>query len=251
MTDSGKGVRNLNNRHLLAFHYTGLSGLPQTLVFPKFKRQQQDYVKMGQVSNHSGTGPPILSQSRCTEVIRYYFLAVPIPERIRLILKQEAASLKQKWAYRKWTHYSDYHITLHFFGGLGLQTLETVRKLSAETAARHDAFKLTLSGPGSFGTKEHPRVIFFGTETSIALAGLQSDFSRALAEAGFRTERRPYHPHITLAKNWLAGESGVWSTAESAAAGQSWTVDHVVLYSIRPGQTPEYHSEGIFSLKLP
>lgn len=185
------------------------------------------------------------------QMISYYFLAVPVPEHIRLILKQTAEPLKQKWAYRKWTHDSDYHITLHFFGGLDLQKLDTVRKLSAGTAARHSAFNLTLSGPGSFGAKEHPRVIFFGTETSAALAALQCDFSRTLAEAGFRTESRPYNPHITLAKNWLAGASGVWNTTESPAAGQSWTVDHVVLYSIHPGQTAEYHSEGIFSLKLP
>jgi 2'-5' RNA ligase len=118
---------------------------------------------------------------------RYYFLAVPIPEHIRLSLKQEADLLKDKWAYRKWTGCGDYHITLHFFGGLDPEQLEKVRLLSAETAAKHRPFHLTLSGPGGFGSKGHPRVIFFGTEPSASLIRLNCYLLCCLYESGFRT----------------------------------------------------------------
>lgn len=182
---------------------------------------------------------------------RYYFLAVPVPETICRSLGQEADLLKKRWTYRKWTGYGDYHITLHFFGSLGPQQLERVQVLSAEIAAKHRAFHLTLSGPDSFGSERHPRVIFFGTGASDPLTHLHGDLTCSLNESGFRTEKRPYHPHITLAKNWLSGESGAWRSTVCAAAEQSWIVDKIVLYSIWPGQVPEYHPEGVFSLKLP
>lgn len=182
---------------------------------------------------------------------RHYFLAVPVPEQICLYLKQTADILKKNWMYRKWTDQGDYHITLHFFGSLDRQQAEAVCEITGKTAARHRAFQLTLSGPGGFGSNQHPRVMFCGTEPSASLINLQNDLMGQLTEYGFMAEKRSFHPHVTLAKGWLSGELPAGQPDVFAAAGQSWTADRIVLYSIFPGQIPKYYPEGIFSLKLP
>jgi 2''-5'' RNA ligase len=188
---------------------------------------------------------------RHTDMSRHYFLAVPVPEQIRLLLKKEADGLKAKWKYRKWTSPSDYHITLHFFGSLDHRQSEAVREITRETAARHHAFQLTLSGLGGFGSDQHPRVMFCGMAPSVSLTDLQNDLLSQLTEYGFKTEKRPFHPHITLAKGWLSGDSGAGQPDATATAGQSWLADRMILYSIFPGQDPKYYPEGIFPLNCP
>jgi 2'-5' RNA ligase len=60
-------------------------------------------------------------------------------------------------------------------------------------------FSLTLSRTGKFS---HSRgdICWVGIKESPALSSLQSRLIKGLATAGFLTEERPYHPHITLGR---------------------------------------------------
>lgn len=56
-------------------------------------------------------------------------------------------------------------------------------------------FTIAGKGLGSFGT----RVLFVNVELSNPLRELHTALTHSLAQAGVEVERRPYHPHITLA----------------------------------------------------
>jgi 2'-5' RNA ligase len=57
------------------------------------------------------------------------------------------------------------------------------------------AFQIEGEGLGSFGTA----VLFINVTLNPALDTLQENLSRALQDHGIPKDKRPYHPHITLA----------------------------------------------------
>ena len=62
-------------------------------------------------------------------------------------------------------------------------------------------FHIRGTGLGSFGT----RVLFVKVTPSDELLGLHTALSTNLREAGVKVDRRPYHPHITLATRLSQG----------------------------------------------
>ena len=60
---------------------------------------------------------------------------------------------------------------------------------------RHGPFLIRGEGLGNFGR----RVLFVNVELSPELRSFQQDLAEILAEHGIPREKRPYHPHITLA----------------------------------------------------
>lgn len=63
-------------------------------------------------------------------------------------------------------------------------------------------FHIRGTGLGSFGT----RVLFVKVTPSDELLGLHTALSTNLREAGVKVDRRPYHPHITLATRLSPGQ---------------------------------------------
>lgn len=72
----------------------------------------------------------------------------------------------------------------------------TVLAAAVESVSvRHGEFIIKGEGIGSFGKA----VLFVNVELTPELAAYQSELARKLAEFGVLPEKRPYHPHITLA----------------------------------------------------
>ena len=87
------------------------------------------------------------------------------------------------------------HLTLHFLGdadperiALALQDVSTER------------FELTLAGVGRFPTRDGLAILWAGVEVNEQLLALHSQIGTILERQGIATERRPYKPHLTLAR---------------------------------------------------
>lgn len=123
------------------------------------------------------------------------FVAIDLPETV----KDNLTDLQQfNIPGARWTRRNQMHITLHFIGEVSEQTLEATR--DALTMVRADDFDLTLADVGYFPPKGKIRVLWTGVQSHPGLMALHEKTGTALATTGYHVEKRPYKPHITLAR---------------------------------------------------
>jgi RNA 2',3'-cyclic 3'-phosphodiesterase len=127
------------------------------------------------------------------------FVALQIPEQLRLELAartREFASLAPKL---KWVRAENLHVTLKFIGHVPDEKLQPV--LGALESVHMCAFAVHLRGLGFFPDEKRPRVFWMGIEAPPALGELASGIDQALGTAGFPLESRPFSAHLTLARS--------------------------------------------------
>lgn len=101
----------------------------------------------------------------------------------------------------RWVNPASIHLTLAFLGELNdSQVVQAIE--AAEVAARKvKPFVYRLTSLGAFGSPRAPRVIWMGIEeTSGALVRLHRALNHELKERRFEVDRRPFSPHLTLAR---------------------------------------------------
>lgn len=132
----------------------------------------------------------------------------------------------------------DLHLTLHFLG-----TVDADRQpplVAALGAVPLEGFTLSFGRAASW---PHGLAIAFPVAMPPALVDLHARLGDVLKDLGHRVERRPYRPHVTLARR-CAGMS-------AADAVVAWPVRSFVLAGSAPERTPEgrrYRLIGRFGL---
>ena len=90
------------------------------------------------------------------------------------------------------------HLTLHFLGDVPAG--EVPRLTSAVADIVFSPFALSITGVGRFPPKGRASVLWAGVSACPALRELHASLGQALTAAGYAIERRPYTPHVTLAR---------------------------------------------------
>ncbi|MFX3618111.1 MAG: RNA 2',3'-cyclic phosphodiesterase [Sporolactobacillus sp.] len=175
----------------------------------------------------------------------HYFLGMEVPEQAGQFFQQTIRRLKGVCSYRNWTDAADYHLTLFFFGALSDGQVDRLLPLFEKVAVVTVSFPLRLSGVNGFGDPAHPRVIYMGLEHSPQLHSLRKKLERSLVETGIRMEMRPFHPHMTLAKHWMAGNP-ITKPADESMSCRGWTARQIVLFKVCPGCKPRYSIVAAF-----
>lgn len=172
------------------------------------------------------------------------FIALDLPD----FIKDELKTLHDRRMRARWTTEPQWHITLHFLG----ERDDEATLCSLLSAVQAEPFALRLQGVGTFSDRDRARVLWAGIEAPPALQTLHSRIGDALAAAGFEAERRPYHPHMTLARFYDAVPTpdvlhGYLErhAAFSTAAAQ---MNHFTLYESRQGS---YTARAQFPLLEP
>jgi len=122
------------------------------------------------------------------------------------------------------------HLTLRFLGECDAGQCERIE--AALSGVRAAPFALQVQGAGRFRGRQGC-VLWAGLAPVPALDSLYDTVSAALREAGIAPERRPFHPHLTVARcrpfvpeavirDWLAA----WRTLSS----MPWQVDWFLLF---------------------
>jgi 2'-5' RNA ligase len=100
----------------------------------------------------------------------------------------------------RWTRRAQWHVTLQFLGA--------VDDLGALEGALHEATRavapatVRLGGGGAFPQPRRGNVLWLGVvEGAAELEGLATAVTSATASVGFEAERRPFRPHVTLARS--------------------------------------------------
>jgi len=101
----------------------------------------------------------------------------------------------------KWVAADGLHWTLQFLGDLDDDQLAQVCRQVEAASRAHAPFQLVAHGVGAFPTLARPRTLWLGAgEGGDALCRLQVSCEKALGNLGFRAERRPFVPHLTLGR---------------------------------------------------
>jgi RNA 2',3'-cyclic 3'-phosphodiesterase len=158
------------------------------------------------------------------------FTALQIPDDICA----ELHGLHQPLPGARWIEPQSYHLTLRFVGDID----RVVAREFADNLASVviDAFELTIQGLGVFGGND-PRSIWAGVAPSGSLETLAKAHEKAARNAGIPPDKRPFTPHITLArlKNARPESIAQFLTRYSGYRSEPFFVGQAVLMSSRPG----------------
>ncbi|MED3645978.1 RNA 2',3'-cyclic phosphodiesterase [Halalkalibacterium halodurans] len=180
----------------------------------------------------------------------HYFLAISLPDEIKKQLDTFVQRHKQSLPFKKWTHLEDYHITLVFLGAQPHDRLERLVTACQKLGEHITSFPIQLEGLSTFGQEERPRIFWAGVRDSAELSAFQQSVKTCCQQEEISVERRPYRPHVTLAKKWIG--KGSFKEVASEVSQPPARLLHVTsfhLYRSHIGKTPSYEIIESFPLR--
>ena len=121
-------------------------------------------------------------------------------------LKEELASVQQQlltWFADdlRYSKKDSLHLTLKFFGEVEEAECSRLKEAISLIAQSSDPFEVKLSRVGCFPERGAPRVIWSGlSNQSGVLTDCYNRSEDEFSKLGYEKEKRPFHPHITLAR---------------------------------------------------
>jgi len=130
------------------------------------------------------------------------FIAIELPNRLRLELGQLEAQLKlgkQSWV--KWVNPDSIHLTLKFLGNIASDRTGEITRAMEAAAQGIPSFHLEVKDLGVFPNLKRVQVVWVGVSGEVDKLGeFQQRLESNLAHLGFAPESRPFTPHLTLAR---------------------------------------------------
>ena len=163
-------------------------------------------------------------------------VAVAATEELRGTLAELQRALRLEKI--RWTRPEKLHLTVEFFGFVEPERIPELEDALARAAASTAPFTLQLGGPGLFGNRRHPRVLWLGVE-STGLMDLHARTAAALRASGWTPEARSFAPHLTLGRLDRLQDPDKFQTRLEIAAGRPAQVQEVrelILYESLNGQ---------------
>jgi 2'-5' RNA ligase len=130
------------------------------------------------------------------------FIAIELPEEVRTGLKQIEDRLKSfDSSAAKWVDPQSIHLTLKFLGNVEVDKISPIIQAMQDAAIRATPFELKTDGLGCFPNPKRVQVVWVGLIGELEkLQALQKNVELLVAPLGFPTEKRPFAPHLTLAR---------------------------------------------------
>ncbi|HKR85829.1 MAG TPA: RNA 2',3'-cyclic phosphodiesterase [Terriglobales bacterium] len=142
--------------------------------------------------------PRTWSDLLCSTLPMRLFVALDIPETIRERIASFIEEVRTLVPVVRWVAPESLHVTLKFIGerpdGMVESIKESLRKISSP------AIQISFRGCGFFPTEKSARVFWIGIEAGPALNQLVMRIEGELGPLGIEAERRPFSPHLTLAR---------------------------------------------------
>jgi len=145
------------------------------------------------------TDEPLASSTDAQTLFRV-FLAIPLPPQLKDSISAVQRQLQTQIPYARWIPPKNLHLTLHFFGEIGQETLEKIKVSVLSVKGYKRPFLVEVKGLGAFPDRHRPRILWLDLEPKEQLRQLHQDCSKALLRAGVATESRSYFPHLTIGR---------------------------------------------------
>jgi RNA 2',3'-cyclic 3'-phosphodiesterase len=137
---------------------------------------------------------------------RRLFIAVPLPEEAsaevaRLVDRVRAEGIPGGGRDVRWVRLDGLHLTLRFLGPTLDDRVEPAAEAVRSVGGEVTAFDVAIRGAGAFPPVGRPRALWLGiTDGADELSTLAAAVDRALAEAGWSLDPKPFRAHLTLAR---------------------------------------------------
>jgi 2'-5' RNA ligase len=130
------------------------------------------------------------------------FFAVPVPGAARAPLEAALPRLESLLTGARVIPPGGWHLTLAFLGQVQPEMADEVVRVGEAAVAGVPPTRLRLEGAGTFPEgRRAARVLWAGIGGDAeVLVGLAAALAAAGKAAGLRSEERPLHPHLTLAR---------------------------------------------------
>ncbi|HSO58734.1 MAG TPA: RNA 2',3'-cyclic phosphodiesterase [Paenisporosarcina sp.] len=179
--------------------------------------------------------------------MQHYFIGVKLPEG----LAKQLVDFRNEWqlelSHKRLPVAEDLHITLVYLGAVEAEVLTKLISELNELAEVIPHFTLTLSGVETFGNPSTPRVIYTSIEEQPMLYKLQNTILEKCLALLLPVDRKPFVPHITLAKKW--NEKLDVFSKEMHIDKISFNIRDFSIYSINPKEVPSYQPVHTIFLK--
>ena len=90
------------------------------------------------------------------------FLAIELPDSLRLGLAQVQGELKRSRADVRWVPVNNIHLTLKFFGNVPDDEIDALAQAARQAAAEAAPLQLQATSAGAFPSPNAPRVVWLG-----------------------------------------------------------------------------------------
>ncbi len=168
------------------------------------------------------------------------FVAVDMSSEARSRIGRLQEKLRPTLAGVRWVRPDRMHLTLAFLGEVSDEFVAAAKEKLAGAVKGTAPFSARLSGIGAFPDSRRARVVWVGMgDGSEELCALQGKVVSGLKQVGFKPERRPFSPHLTLGR--LRVPADVSRACEQQFQSDEFPVDRVILFqSILKPEGPEY-----------
>lgn len=162
------------------------------------------------------------------------FLALDLPAEHRREIARRAAELERSLPAARWVRPENLHLTLSFLGSTDPARVGPLVAAVAPVFAASAPVATAVEGAGTFPPSRPARIAWVGLRGGPALSALQDRVAAAAAAAvSVEPDRRPFHPHVTLARPrmpWNRSASEAFAAAFAAPVGEPFEVREGVLY---------------------
>ncbi|HID26125.1 MAG TPA: RNA 2',3'-cyclic phosphodiesterase [Thermoplasmata archaeon] len=92
------------------------------------------------------------------------------------------------------------HLTLKFLGDTKEKIIPDIEELMKQSTEDIPPFEVNLQGAGVFPNKNYITIIWIGMEKKQELTFIAEKLDELLQNLGYKKERRPFSPHVTVAR---------------------------------------------------
>jgi 2'-5' RNA ligase len=125
------------------------------------------------------------------------FIAINFSDGIKSCLEQANLHLATYALKGNFTKRENFHQTLVFIGEVGQADVDNIKEVMDGLDA--PVFHLTINGVGKF-TRNSGDIYWLGIDESKQMMAIYDYLSGGLIRAGFPIDKRPFKPHLTLAR---------------------------------------------------
>ena len=177
---------------------------------------------------------------------QYYrtFIALPVRATMELLQLTEGLRRSLPDEHISWVRPENYHFTLRFLGATPADQVAIIGE-ALKSGIHSGAFTLRLTGPGSFGPRKRPKVLFIGVAPSPELEKVYVQVEQIIKECGWPPADRPFRAHLTLGRvrrlNNVAALEDALRQFSGAARG-THLMDRLVYFRSVPGPSGPVYS---------
>lgn len=129
------------------------------------------------------------------------FIAICLPPNIKGAISNIQKMIDLSSLNPKWIDAKNCHITLKFLGEVEKGGVLKIINICKDVASKYKPFTISFGFLGAFPKENYPRVVFIGLKDGYDnIKNIANSFEDEFFKIGFEKEKRPFSPHLTIAR---------------------------------------------------